>query len=99
MYAALGAWSMQAGNQEEQERSLHENVIPMVKTMPGFVSGHWMSDETGSKTYTLIVFENEEAAQGFASFVLGDMRQGEQAKSGIKNESMTVLRVSAEARM
>ncbi len=99
MYAAVGVWNMEAENWEEQQRGLHEDVIPMVKKIPGFVSGYWMADETARKTYTTSVFEDEAAAQRFASFVLGEMRQGKQAEAGIKNESITVVKVLAEARL
>ncbi|MDQ3396285.1 MAG: hypothetical protein M3511_00715 [Deinococcota bacterium] len=99
MYAAVGVWNMEAGNWEEQQRGLHEDVIPMVKKIPGFVAGYWMADETARKTYTTIVWEDEAAAQRFASFVLGEMRREKQGEAGIKNESMTVVKVLAEARL
>lgn len=97
MYAAVGVWNMEAGDWEEEQRGLHEEIVPMVRQIPGFVAGYWMGDQAASKTYTTIVWEDEEAAQRFKEFVLGAGRQGRQAEAGVSNESMTVVEVLAEA--
>jgi hypothetical protein len=41
MYAVLGRWLMDPAQQEQQERALHEQLVPMVKQAPGFVSAYW----------------------------------------------------------
>ncbi len=97
MYAAVGVWNM-AGDWEEQQRGLHEEIVPMVRQIPGFVAGYWMGDRAAAKTYTTIVWEDEEAAQRFKEFVTGTGRQRRQDESGVSNESMTVVEVLAEAR-
>ena len=97
MYAAVGVWNMAAGDWEEQQRGLHEEIVPMVRQIPGFVAGYWMGDQAAGKTYTTIVWEDEEAAQRFKGFVTGTARQGEQAEAGVSNESMIVVEVLAEA--
>jgi hypothetical protein len=97
MYAAVGVWNMEAGNWEEQQQALHEEIVPMVRQSPGFVSGYWMADRAASKTYTTIVWENEEAAQRFKGFVLGEMRQEEREEAGVGNESFVIVEVNAEA--
>ena len=70
MYAAIGVWNMEAGNWDEQQRALHEEIVPLVRQSPGFVSGYWMADRVAGKSYTTIVFEDEAAAQRFRGFVL-----------------------------
>lgn len=98
MYAAVGVWNMEAGSWEEQQRALHEEIVPMVRQIPGFVSGYWMGDQAAGKTYTTIVWDDEAAAKRFEEFVTGAGRQGRQGEAGVSNESMTVVEVLAEAR-
>jgi heme-degrading monooxygenase HmoA len=98
MYAAVGVWNMEAGSWEEQQRGLHEEIVPMVRQIPGFVSGYWMGDRSTAKTYTTIVWEDEEAAQRFKGFVLGDERQEAREGGGVINESFVIAEVHAEAR-
>jgi hypothetical protein len=50
MYAAIGVWNMEAGNWEEQQRGLHEEIVPLVRQSPGFVSGYWMGDRAARLT-------------------------------------------------
>jgi len=98
MYAAIGVWNMEADNWEEQQRALHEEIVPLVSQSPGFVSGYWMADRTTAKTYTTIIFEGEEAAQRFKGFVLGEERAERQEEAGVGNESFVIAEVLAEAR-
>jgi heme-degrading monooxygenase HmoA len=98
MYAAVGVWNMKAGDWEEQQRALHGKIVPMVRQIPGFVAGYWMGDQAAGKTYTTILWEDEEAAQRFKEFVLGTARQESQEEAGVTNESFTIVEVLAEAR-
>ena len=42
------------------ERALHEQLVPRVSQLPGFVTGYWtIKDNTG---LTLLIFETEDAA-------------------------------------
>ncbi len=97
-YAVIGVWSMDASRWEEQQRVLHEQLVPMVSQSPGFVAGYWMADRSASKTYTTIVFEEVAAAEGFQAFLSGDEARTNQEQGGVSNESLTVVEVLAEAR-
>ena len=97
MYAALGVWDMQAGDWQEQQRSLNEQVVPTARQVPGFVSGYWMVDKATGKTHTTIILEDEEAAQRFKELVSGSERQQRQEEAGVRPESMTLVEVLAEA--
>ena len=97
-YAVIGVWNMEASRWDEQQRVLHEQLVPMVSQSPGFVAGYWMGDRAASKTYTTIVFENEAAALGFKAFLTGDAAKSNQEQSGVHNESLIVAEVAAEAR-
>lgn len=98
LYAVVGAWEMDASRWDEQQRSLHEQIVPMVSQSPGFVAGYWMGDQVTSKTYTTILFEDEAAARRFEAFVAGDEARENQERAGVRNESLTVVEVLAEAR-
>jgi hypothetical protein len=98
MYAAVGVWNMKAGDWEEQQRALHEEIVPLALQSPGFVAGYWMEDQAAGKTYTTIVLEDEEAAQRFKEFVLGSTRQERRDKGSVSNESFTIVEVLGEAR-
>jgi hypothetical protein len=81
-YAVIGVWSMDASRWEEQQRVLHEQLVPMVSQSPGFVAGYWMADRSASKTYTTIVFEEVAAAEGFQAFLSGDEARTNQEQGG-----------------
>ena len=49
---------------ENAQQMLENEVVPMVKQVPGFVSGWWTRSQDGSNGMSLMVFESEEAAQG-----------------------------------
>ncbi len=86
---------MAEGRREEQLRGLHEGVVPLVRQTPGFVAGYWLGDRDADRTYTVIVLEDEETAQGFRGFVEGNPTGREQA--GVHLESLTIAEVQAEA--
>ena len=43
-------------------------VVPTVTGLPGFVAGYWVA-RTANEGVALVMFESEEAAQGFANFL------------------------------
>ncbi len=45
-------------------RYLNERVVPGVSQAPGFVTGHWMQWDEGSKGAAVMIFESEDAAVG-----------------------------------
>ena len=46
---------------------LHSNLIPMVKSAPGFVSGCWLAPQQGNSGdgMSVEIFESEDAARNF----------------------------------
>ena len=65
---------------------------------PGFIGGYWMGDRAAGKTYTTLIWEDEDVAQRFKGFVLGDARQEEREEAGVGNESFVIVEALAEAR-
>jgi hypothetical protein len=41
---------------------LRERIVPGISQAPGFVTGHWVQWDEGSKGAAMMVFESEDAA-------------------------------------
>jgi len=52
---------------ENARKMLHNDLIPMVKQAPGFVTGWWLAplDGKSGEGVSVEVFENEDAARSF----------------------------------
>lgn len=94
MYAVVGIWTAAEGQRDEQDRGLHDEVIPLVKAQPGFVAGYWMRDPETGKAHTTIVLDSEESANAFKALVVG--RAQHRARVGITNDLLAVAEVLAE---
>ncbi len=64
MYAILVSVNIGSGHGEEAQAQLENNVLPMVKEIPGAVSGYWTRSADGTKGSSMVLFENEAAAKG-----------------------------------
>jgi hypothetical protein len=97
MHAIVGIFSMDRSKHAEQRVELHERIIPMVRQLPGFVSGTWSYDPVTWTHYSHIVLDSAEAAAQLAAMVQQRLQeQGQDA--GVKLESMNVVEVLGEAR-
>jgi len=65
MHAVLVSVTIDAGKEDEAERSLNEQLLPMLKGSPGFVAGYWLAPEAG-KGWSIVVFDTEENARAIA---------------------------------
>jgi hypothetical protein len=63
MHAALTTVSI--GDDEHARRILHDDVLPTVTDIPGFVAGYWLAplDGTGME---VLIFETEDEARAMA---------------------------------
>ena len=57
MYAAIATVSI--SDYERARRVLHDDVLPTVTDIPGFVSGHWFAPVDG-KGMEILIFETED---------------------------------------
>ena len=62
MYGLLVAVKIDAAGVDEAMTMLNEQVVPAVKSAPGFVAGYWMRDEAAGMGYSIAVFDSEQAA-------------------------------------
>ena len=52
-------------NEEEGLRFLKDDVLPMLKDLPGLVGGYWLATKD-SESLAVVLFENEETAKQMA---------------------------------
>jgi hypothetical protein len=45
-----------------------DQIVPQVSGLPGFVAGYWIA-RSADQGLAVIVFDSQEAAQGFADFL------------------------------
>lgn len=63
MYALLGHVDIDPKRVHEAEALLRERLLPSVKEMEGFVSGTFTRDRAGRWGRSVVIFENEAAAE------------------------------------
>jgi len=78
---------------DEAEAMLHSTVVPDVKQLPGFVSGTWARSADGTKGHSVVIFENEDAANA----AVGQARQGPPSGAPVKTLYAEVYEVIAQA--
>ena len=47
-------------------RALREQIVPAVRSMPGFLSGTWLTGNENDRGLSLTVWDSEEQAREFA---------------------------------
>lgn len=95
MYAVVAVFDLARAWDEEQQRTVDEQLIPITREVPGFVSGYWMSDLAEPRTHVLTIWETEEQARAFIGFVEG--RRPEAEGAGVVHGSMTAVEMIGEA--
>ena len=95
MYAVVAVFDLARAWDEEQQRTVDEQLIPITREVPGFVSGYWMSDLAEPRTHVLTIWETEEQARAFIGFVEGRRLEAEEA--GVVHGSMTAVEMIGEA--
>ncbi len=83
MYAAMATVSI--SDYEKARRVLHDDVLPTVTDIPGFVSGHWFAPVDG-KGMEILIFETEDEAQAMAE----QMPPGRQINEFVTVDSIEV---------
>jgi hypothetical protein len=64
MYAALATVSIT--DYEKARRILHDDVLPTVSEIPGFVSGHWLAPVDG-RGLSILIFETDGEARAIVA--------------------------------
>jgi hypothetical protein len=95
MQAVVGIWTMDELHRDEQNRLLHEEVVPLAKGQPGFVCGFWMHDPETGKGHTTIIFDSRKSATDFKTLV--ESRSQRAAQVGVTSDILTAVEVVADA--
>jgi hypothetical protein len=87
MYAALVTVSIT--DYEHARRMLHDDVLPTVADIPGFVAGHWLAPVDGIGM-EILIFETEAEARAMAE----QMPPGRQVNEHVTVESVEIREVA-----
>jgi quinol monooxygenase YgiN len=69
MYAVVGKWQMDPSQVEQQDRVLSDEIVPMVKQAPGFISAYWGRSVDQADSVSFVSFEDRTDAERFAAVV------------------------------
>ena len=95
MYAVVGKWQMDPAQRVEQDQALNDQIVPMVKQAPGFVSASWGRTADGVESVSFVVFEDEASAKAFAEVVASDPEHRELA--GVEPGWLTTIEIGVTA--
>ena len=99
MYAVLGVWAADPAKADQQYDGLRNEVIPLVRDLPGFVQGLWMGDDDTGRSHTNLIFDTEQHARDFTDFMAAE-RLGAANDAGIALlGDFAVVPVIAETRL
>ncbi len=87
MYAAMATVSI--SDYEQARRVLHDDVLPTIADVPGFVSGHWFAP-VDCKGLEILIFETHDEAQAMAT----QLPHGRQLNDFVTVESVEVREVA-----
>lgn len=90
MHAVMATWAVPPGTREEMVESLNINVIPFIKTLPGFISARFAYDPAGGFNHTYLVFADEECARRFVT-VTAEQRLQVQRDAGVSRTSEFIV--------
>jgi hypothetical protein len=94
MYAVIGRVEIDATRGDEAQKELHDSVLPMVKSMEGFVRGLWLRSTDGTTGRGVVVFDTEEHARAAAEL---SRQQPPPAGGPVTFQGADVVEVVAEA--
>ena len=87
MHAVLGTVTIT--DYEHARRLLHDDVLPTITEVPGFMSGHWLAPIDGTGM-SILIFETEDEARAMAE----QMPPGRQLNEFVTIDSVEVREVA-----
>lgn len=92
-YAAVIEVDNSGEDQDEGRRGLREELLPVLKTMPGFVSAALLTNYDDGRGLAVVSFDTAEQARGLAS----GLTVGRELRAGVTVLSTRVFEVAASA--
>jgi heme-degrading monooxygenase HmoA len=93
MHATLIEVNVTGVDRDEGLAGLRDHLVPAIKSMPGFVSGTWLTGGTDGRGLSLTVWATESAARAFAD----QFRVGASPQAGAAVARSEVREVAATA--
>ena len=90
MHAALVTVTIDPDQADAAQSALQEQVVPMVRAAPGFVTGYWV-DRSDGKGFSFVVFESEAQARQTAP------PAGASPAPGVSVDSAEIVEIVAHA--
>lgn len=87
MYAALATVTIT--DYDHARRLLHDDVLPTITEVPGFVAGYWLAPVDGTGM-SILIFETEDEARAMAA----QMPHGRELNEYVTVESVEVREVA-----
>jgi hypothetical protein len=87
MYAVVQTSSI--SDYDKARKLLHDEVLPTVREIPGFVTGHWLAPVDGTGM-SIVVFDTEAGARTLAD----QMTPGRQLNDYVTVETVEVREVA-----
>ena len=63
MHAALVTLTVDPAQAPAAANALTNDLLPMIRSGPGFVAGYWLEPAEGGKGFSIVLFETEEQAR------------------------------------
>ncbi len=82
-------------DEQASEEMLHNEVVPTVKQVPGFVTGWWTRSQDKTNGMSLIILESEEAAQAVKQQL--ESPEGPAGSDAVELQGVEVREVLASA--
>ncbi|WP_157001931.1 antibiotic biosynthesis monooxygenase family protein [Agromyces laixinhei] len=89
MFAVIGKWDV-PGSREDAIEGLTSNVIPFIRTLPGFVSARFARAVDSGSYYSYLVFDDRPSAERFVT-VSAPSRRPAQAEAGVERVAEFVV--------
>jgi hypothetical protein len=89
MYAVIGTWDV-PGSRQDHIDGLTSNVIPFIRTLPGFVSARFAREVDGGSNYSYLVFTDRDSAERFVT-LSAPSRAQVQAEAGVARKAEFVI--------
>lgn len=95
-YAVYAVYHHPRETWPQQKQFLHDRIVPMTKSQPGFLSGTWSYERNESKSVGWVVFDTEANARSLQTFMREEATRPN--PFGVTPVVIEVVEVLAEAR-
>ena len=63
MHTALVTLTVDPAHAPAAANALTNDILPMIRSVPGFVAGYWLEPDEAGKGFSIVLFETEDQAR------------------------------------